>query len=150
MPTMKIGSLTLTLPSPYEPGHTCTPAEARILNWELQKRLRRNINTRMDGMGPEYTSPSDVQQQLVEYIRAYTLNGQDQIQYLAREIALDVVRQKIKSNGGRLGNYHKASLRAEAQKLLQGPQARDILLMAQRRVQEVNKAAAEMLERKQS
>lgn len=148
MPTMKIGSLTLTLPSPYEPGHICTGAEARILNWELQKRLRRNLRARTKQ--PMNDNPSDLMTELVEYIRSYTLNGQDQVQHLAREIAFDVIRQKIKSNGGKLGNYHKSSLRAEAEKLLQGPQARDILLMAQRRVSEISKAAMEMLERKQS
>ncbi len=137
MPTMKIGSLTLTLPSPYSSGHVCSSVEARVLNNEHNRRLRRNIKTRC----AEAEAGTDLQLQLTAYIRGYTLDGGDPINPIARELALSIVRHAVKANGKPLGHYSKAALKAEAEKLLKGPQASHILALAKRRLREIQDAA---------
>src|SRR5579863_6349724 len=106
MSTMKIGSLTLTLPSPYAQGHTCTAAEAQVLNQALHRRLRVNLTERFHQVKMEYTE-ADAMLDFNAYIRSFSLNGSDPIQQAAKEIAVDIVKQKLKAEGKRLGDYSK-------------------------------------------
>jgi hypothetical protein len=150
MNTLKIGSLTLALPSPYGLGHLCTAAEAAILNRELQARLRNNIRERFwDKKDQELKTPSQNDLMPIQaYIRSFSLNGRDPLESTSFEIALSIVRHQIKASGKNLRDYTKAALNAEAKKVLQGPKAVEIRTLAKRRIGFIEDAVREEMEKK--
>jgi hypothetical protein len=147
MSTMKIGNLELKLPSPYAPGHVCTPQEAAVLNRELHTRLRENIARRV---APFVLSDevAEYQMDLQHYIRSFSLNGHDTLDRMSQDLALELVKHQIKASGKALRDYTKAALRTEAEKVLKGPKAVEIRALAKRRIAFIQEAATEEVERR--
>jgi hypothetical protein len=96
----------------------------------------------------EYTE-ADAMLDFNAYIRSFSLNGSDPVQQAAREIALDIVKQKIKAEGKRLGDYSKAELSRQAELLLRKPGAHRIYELAKHRVRWIEGMANDELTNKE-
>lgn len=99
-----IQGLTFAAPQPYSAGHTCTEAEASVLNSVLANALRNNFARRVKEY--EGTSQGDavhiqLQREFDSYAASYTLNARtgDPIERAARRIAQDLVRTALNERG---------------------------------------------------
>jgi uncharacterized protein (DUF1697 family) len=146
-----INGFTFLAPTPYTEGHVCTGAEAAILNRRLHAALRNNFGKHMDTLVLEGKTIEDQQRQIftefANYCATYSLNGADPVDAEARAIATAIVKNKIRSNGGVIGDYTKAQLEVFITDILASSQRQEIYEQARARLKVIREAAKKELAR---
>lgn len=147
--TITINGYTFKVSRPYLPGHVCTAAEADVLNRKMHSNLRRIFSVQVQDaeakVGPNHVNVGSLQIELNKLSSTYSFERSDPIRAEAFAIALEVVRAAIKKEGKRIGDYSKAALSSEAEKILSGTGGHSILELARARVAQVQRLAQEEL-----
>lgn len=153
MDTITISGYTFTVPTPFAAGHTCTEAEAGVLNRALHANLRRNFARRVEevsnngSVGVTPNRQTFLQDELDIMSRSYKFGGIDPCEAEALVIAEQIVRQSLRARKLNVTDYTKAQLIDQAEALLAGPQGPEIRALAETRTKMIRNAAAKELAR---
>lgn len=149
MPKITIQGESFEVPSPYEPGHVCTAAEAEMLNQKFRERIRAKFSQRVKDFWEKVPGwHQKLQEELDEISASYSLNGLDPVHVEAFCIAISIVKTNLRAAGKNVSDYARSALTTMAEEVLAGPQRGEITLMARERVVALQKAAKAELERK--
>lgn len=145
MKKLKLGNLEVVLPEPYRQGHVCSAKEASLLNSLHMKRLKENITQIANSKGMAY-GPAELLPELNKYVRDYSLNGRDPVETEAQALALQIVKQKLKAEGGRLKAVRLSVLKRDAERVLASPLGSTIRRMAITRAEDLAEAVKARLD----
>jgi len=114
---IKINGNIFSYRRPYSEGQRMTQAEANILNGHYRRNIQTNFCRIMESMTDQATL-DQLRDAFHHYVYSYSLNGVSAVEVEAKAIALAIVKTRIKASGGNIGNFTKAQLTAEADKVL--------------------------------
>ena len=139
--TITIAGRSFNVEPKYEAGHTLTANEASALNQLRNENLRNNFAQKAkDG-----ASQDDFDKYAASYEFGVRTGGgrtSDPVEAAAMEIAREKIREAIRKSGKKLADYKAAQISAAAAKMLEGDNGPAIREAAQKRVAEMQSAAA--------
>ena len=145
-PTAKfvIQEKAFDIPRPFAEGHTCTGAEAGVLNQTLAENTRNNMAARIkkaveDGTYDQNAMQGEIDQYLEEYDFGVRRGRGpvDPVEREARNIAVDAVKTAIRNAGMKVADVDTADInRLADEAIADNP---DITKEAKRRVEQRNK-----------
>lgn len=132
------------IPKPFSEGHTCTGAEAGVLNQTLAENVRNNLAARVKKNVDEGTfDQATMQAEIDEYIEEYEFGVRrgrgptDPIEREALNIAKDHVKGALRKANYKLADVDTADINRLAEQVVaENP---DITKEAERRVKERGK-----------
>lgn len=134
------------IPKPFAEGHTCTGAEAGVLNQTLAENTRNNMAARIKKAVEDGTYDQvKMQGEVDEYLEGYDFGVRrgrgpvDPTEREARNIAVDAVKNAIRNAGMKVGDVDTADINRLADEAIAANP--DITKEAKRRVDQRSKIA---------
>lgn len=140
MAKLQILGLSLNTPEPYAGGHTCTPAEASVLNYALTRglakglyRLLREVSEKRGTLQGSPQDLADCERYMQEYLRGFA-QGHERLAAIeteARRIGRARVEAALYRAGRKLSDLAKGEAELAISKEAEKP---DVLAEATRRI----------------
>ena len=122
-----IEGVSLIIPLPFTSGHTCSEAEAGVLNQVVAENVRNNLREAVKELktkSPDTDITAAVQSEVDKYVLEYKFGERrsgprlDPVEAQALELAVGVVKRRAVDAGEKLADLGTTELKDRARKML--------------------------------